>query len=309
MKKPEIEQIQADVVVIGAGPAGLTAGIYAARSGVKTLIMAGKRTSKLALDYPVENFPGFTSIGSRELLGRFRTHAEHFGAEVIEADVLDINLSMNPKFILTKRQMLESRAVIVATGRPSPAKDQIKGEAGLVGMGVSYCATCDGPFYREKKALAVGNTDEAAEDILALHQMGVTVEWVTGDGKEAKVGAKLLQEIKDKQIPLHPAGKVLEIIGESRVEEVVIDSGGMTRRLPVEGVFIFRDLPFSSLYDKSGLEIDHRSCLLTDPHQTTNLQGVFAAGDVTCGGMQIVTAAGEGARAAMSALKYLRTLE
>jgi thioredoxin reductase (NADPH) len=307
MKQPEIKQIQADVVVIGAGPAGLTAGIYGARSGVKTYILAGKRTSKLVLDYPVENYPGFISVGSQELLRRFREHAEHFGAEIIEADALDINLSMNPKYILTKQQMLEARSVIVATGRPSPAKNQIKGEARLVGMGVSYCATCDGPFYRGKKALAVGNTDEAAEDILALHQMGVAVEWVTGDGNEAKVAENLRQEIKEKQIPLHPNGKVLEIVGENRVEEVVVDSGDTTRRLPVEGVFVFRDLPFSSLYDKAGLEIDHRSCLLTDPHQKTNLQGVFAAGDVTCGGMQIVTAAGEGARAAISALKYLRT--
>lgn len=307
MKQPEIKQIQADVVVIGAGPAGLTAGIYAARSGVKTCILAGKRSSKLGLDYPVENYPGFVSIGSQELLGRFREHAEHFGVEILEADALDINLSMEPKFILTKQQVLEARTVIVATGRPSPAKHQIKGETRLVGTGVSYCATCDGPFYRGKKALAVGNTDEAAEDVLALHQMGVDVEWVMGDGNAAKASGNLLQDIAEKRIPTHSESKLVEIRGEHRVEEAVVDFGGTIRSLPVEGVFIFRDLPFSSLYDKAGLEIDHRSCLLADPHQKTNLQGVFAAGDVTCGGMQIVTAAGEGARAAMSALKYLRT--
>jgi thioredoxin reductase (NADPH) len=306
MQQPEIRQIAADVLVIGAGPAGATAGLYAARAGQKTVILAGKASSKLELDYVVENYPGFISINSRELLEKFRDHARQFGSEIIEADAMDINLDTDPKFVVTKQHMIEARSVIIATGRPSPSKDRIRGEEDLVGMGVSYCATCDGPLYRGKQVLAVGDSDEAAEDVLALRQMGVDVTWLTGDAKAIAVSPELVQEAESKGVTLQAESLVLAIRGQGRVEEVEIEQKGKRRNLPVEGVFIFRAIPFSSLYAKSGLKIDHRSCVVIDPAQNTNLDGVYAAGDITCGGLQIVTAAGEGARAAMSVLKYLR---
>lgn len=306
MDQPQIKQLTADVLVIGSGPAGLTAGLYTARSGQKTVILAGKSSSKLDLDYDVENYPGFESIKSRDLLGRFRDQAVNHGAEIVEADAMDINLSMDPKFVVTKEHMIEARAVIVATGRPSSAKNRIPGEERLVGMGVSYCATCDGPLYRDRQVLAVGNSDEAAEDVLALRQMGVGVEWVTGDGRPAEVSDALLGEVEALGVSLRPESRAREIRGESRVEEVVVEEAGEDRIIRPDAVFIFREIPFSSLYSKAGLEIDHRSCVITDPTQKTNLEGVYAAGDITCGGMQIVTAAGEGARAAISVLKFLR---
>jgi len=304
--QPQIQQIAADVLVIGSGPAGLTAGLYTARSGQKTVILAGKSSSKLDLDYDVENYPGIVSIRSRDLLDKFRDHAVHFGAEIIEADAMDINLSMDPKFVVTKEHMIEARAVIVATGRPASAKNRIPGEERLIGMGISYCATCDGPLYRGRRVLAVGNSDEAAEDVLALEQMGVDVEWLTGDGRPAEVADALLSDVTAKGVAFHPESRVREIRGETRVEEVVIEEAGQDRVSRPDAVFIFRNILFSSLYSKAGLEIDHRSCVITDPTQKTNLEGVYAAGDITCGGMQIVTAAGEGARAAMSVLKFLR---
>ncbi len=306
MDQPEIIQIAADVLVIGSGPAGLTAALYAARASQNTVILAGKSSSKLDLDYAVENYPGFVSIKSRDLLDKFKEHCLYFGAEIIEADAMDINLAMDPKFVVTKEHMIEARSVIVATGRPAPAKDRIKGEESFIGMGVSYCATCDGPLYRGKQVLAVGNTDEAAEDVLALEQMGADVEWLTGDGKATGVSDAMLDQVKAKGIPFRPGTRVHEIRGEGRVKEVDIEEGGEAQTLRPDAVFIFRNIPFSSLYSKAGLETDHRSCMLADRTQKTNLEGVFAAGDVTCGEMQIVTAAGEGARAAMSALKFLR---
>jgi thioredoxin reductase (NADPH) len=306
MTGPDIQQISADVLVIGGGPAGLTAGLYTARAGQKTVILTGKTSSKLELDYDVENYPGFVSINSRELLEKFRKHALHFGAEIIEGDATDINLSMDPKFVVIKDQIIEARAVIIASGRPAGDKDRISGEEAFLGMGVSYCATCDGPLFRKKRVVAVGNSDEAAEDVLALHQMGVEVEWVTGDGRPPQISDDLAALVESRGIPVHPAGPVRSIQGNSRVEKVEFEQSGDLNSLNVEGIFIFRAIPFSSLYGKSGLKIDHRSCVLTDITQKTNLEGVYAAGDVTCGGMQVVTAAGEGARAAMSVLKYLR---
>jgi thioredoxin reductase (NADPH) len=304
--QPEIQQIAADILVIGSGPAGLTAALYTARAGQMTVILAGKSSSKLDLDYAVENYPGFVSIKSRDLLDRFKDHALHFGAKIIEADAMDINLSMDPKYVVTKEHMIEARAVIVATGRPAPAKDRISGEERFIGLGVSYCATCDGPLFRGKQVLAVGNSDEAAEDVLALEQMGAHVEWMTGDGKATEVSEALLDDVKAKGIRFRPDSRVREIRGEGRVQEVDVEEAGEIRTIRPDAVFIFRNIPFSSLYSKAGLEIDHRSCVLTDTTQKTNLDGVYAAGDITCGGMQIVTAAGEGARAAMSALKFLR---
>jgi len=309
VKQSKLIEKRVDVAVIGAGPAGLTAAIYAARAGVKTLVLEGKSASKLDLDYKVENFPGFISINSRDLLTKFREHAQHFGAEISENDVIDVNLSLDPKYLLTKRMMLQAGAVVLATGRPAGGKHQLPGEAPLIGKGVSYCATCDGPFFRGKKALAVGNTDEAAQDVLTLDQMGVKVEWVTGDGREPQVAEELQQQIREKAIPVHSRGVIKRIVGEERLEAVILDLDEGEQRLPVEGVFMFRDVSFSALYQKAGLEIDARRCVLINPAQSTNLAGVYAAGDISCGGKQIVTAAGEGARAAMEALKYLRSLE
>ena len=308
MTPQAVQQKRVDVLVIGAGPAGLAAALYTARSGKKTLVLAGQSSSKLELGYLVENYPGFISINSQDLLKKFRAHAVHFGAEVLEADAVDINLSMDPKFVVTKEHMIEARSIIVATGRPAADRNRIPGEEALVGMGVSYCATCDGPLYRGKKVLAIGNTDESAEDVLALLQMGVEVEWCTGDGKPAQASQALIQEAKAAGVLFREKSQVKEIRGEGRVQEARIEQNGRTFSQAVDGVFIFRDIPFSLLYTKAALDIDHRNCVVTDPHQKTNLDGVFAAGDITCGGLQIVTGAGEGARAAVSALKYLRQI-
>jgi thioredoxin reductase (NADPH) len=306
MTKQAVKQKSVDVLVIGAGPAGLTAALYTARSGKKTLVLAGKSSSKLELDYLVENYPGFLSINSQDLLKKFQEHAVHFGAEILEADAMDINLSMDPKFVVTKEHMIEAQSVIIATGRPTAAKNRIPGEESLVGMGVSYCANCDGPLYRGKKVLAIGNTEESAEDVLALLQMGVEVEWCTGDGKSALASQTLVQEAVAAGVLLRENSQVKEIKGEGRVQEARIEQDGQEFTIEVDGAFIFRDIPFSSLYAKAALDIDHRDCVITDHSQKTKLDGVYAAGDITCGGLQIVTGAGQGARAAMSVLKYLR---
>lgn len=306
MEQKEIQQIQTDVLIIGSGPAGLSAGLYCARAGAKTLILQGKSTSRLSLDYLVENYPGFVSIRSGELLDKFRAHAQHFGAELLNADAVDVNLSLDPKFVATREHLIEARAVILATGRMSGRKQVIPGEEKYVGTGVSYCATCDGPFFRGRKILAVGNDDEAAEDVMALKQMGVEVRWLTGEGKSLQVSKEIAAELKQSNISAETGPVLSSIQGEGRVEKVVITENGKEQELPVAGVFIFRGMPLSSLLSRSGLNFDHKQCLLTDGDQQTNLEGVFAAGDITCGTMQIVTAAGEGARAAMAVLKYLR---
>lgn len=308
MEKNEskIKSRAADILIIGSGPAGLTAGLYTARAGKKTMILEGRAASRLSIGYKLENYPGFISIDSRELLEKFSEHAQHFGAEITSSDVIDFSLTSDPKYVTTRDMFIEAKAVILATGKPLSEAKMILGEARLLGAGVSYCATCDGPLYRDRKVIGIGNSDEAVEDILALHQLGSEVQWITGDSKELNATENLLNEVKAKNIPVYPKTVVKEIVGEQRVEKAIIQKEGKEEELEVTGVFIFRDIPTVPLFSKAGIKLVHGQCVAVDRFQRTNLEGVFAAGDVTCGGMQIVSAAGEGSVAAMQAMKYIR---
>ncbi len=308
MEKSEtkIKSKSTDILVIGAGPAGMTAGLYAARAGKKTTILEGRAASRLAIGYTIENYPGFISIDSQELLEKFRKHAQHFGAEFISSDVINFNLTSEPKYVTTRDLFIEAKAVILATGKPLSRAKIIPGEERLLGAGVSYCATCDGPLYRSHKVVAIGNSDEAAEDVLALQQIGCEVQWIPGDLKDINVSEGLLEEITEKNIPIYRKTIVKEIVGKQRVERVVIQSEEREEELEITGVFIFREIPTVPLFSKAGIKLDHGQCVAVDRYQKTNLAGVFAAGDVTCGGMQIVSAAGEGCVAALQAIKYIR---
>ncbi len=303
---PSIKNISADIIIIGGGPAGLAAGLYASRAGKKTIVLEGRAASRLSIGYKIENYPGFISIDSQELLGKFRGHAEHFGAQIITGDAVDYNLTTDPKYVTTRDTLIEAKAVILATGRSLPRSKIIPGEERLLGMGVSYCATCDGPLYRGSEVAAMGNSDEAAEDILHLEQMGCKVYWVSGDKEGWKVKTSLLEKIKAKKISFHQKTEIKEIVGEQRVEKIIIEKENQQEELAIAGLFIFRDIPSAPLFSKAGIEIDHKQCVKVDRFQRTNLEGVFAAGDVTCGGLQVVTAAGEGCVAAIQAVNYLR---
>lgn len=308
----EIDQIKSErteILIIGGGAAGLTAALYAARAGRNTIVLEGRRSSRLNLGYTVENYPGFIAIESTELLGKFKEHALHAGAEIVSAEAIVFSLASDPKYVTTRDKLFEAQAVIIASGKPIAKGRMIPGEEQLIGMGVSYCSTCDGPLFKGRPVAAVGNSDEAAEDVLALKQMGCDIHWILGDGKEASADPALLDEIMDQNIPLYDKSRVKSIRGKGRVESVVFEREGIEQELSVMGIFIFRESPSAVQFSKSGVELDHKQCIAVDRYQRTNLEGVFAAGDVTCGGMQIVSAAGEGCVAAMQAVKYLRHRE
>ncbi len=300
-----IKNIKADILIVGAGPAGLTAGIYAARAGKKTLILEGRSSSRLSIGYEIENYPGFPSINSLELLEKFRSHAVHFGAEVLSGDATAFGLDSSPKYVTTKDAFIEAGAVILATGKPYARERMIPGEERLTGLGVSYCATCDGPLYRGADVAALGYSEEAKEDVLALNQIGCRVHWIMGK-KAPSHSQEDLNEMRRRGIHPHPQAEIAEIVGEKRVEKVILKTADSREELPAAGVFIFRDIPTAPLFSKAGLSLDHRQCVAVDRAQRTNLAGVFAAGDVTCGGLQIASAVGEGCVAAMHALAFLR---
>ncbi|HPW18200.1 MAG TPA: FAD-dependent oxidoreductase [Candidatus Aminicenantes bacterium] len=300
-----IRTLKTDVLIVGAGPAGLTAGLYVARAGKKAVVLEGRSPSRLGIPYTIENYPGVPSVSSLDLLGAFRKQALSFGAEVVAGDAIAFMLDGAPKYVTTKDAMIEAGAVILATGKPVPKARMIPGEDRLVGQGVSYCATCDGPLFRGRTVAAVGSGPEALEDVHALLEMGCRVVWVPGKAGEAADGPEA-RALEGKGADIRRGAKVKEIRGDNVVESVVVEGPSGLETVPVPAVFVFREVPAGPLFEKAGLAIDHKQCLAVDRFQRTNLAGVFAAGDITCGGLQVVAAAGEGCVAALQALAYLR---
>ena len=302
-----MENQSTDILIVGGGPAGLAAAIYAARSGKSTLVLEGERAaSRLALGYELENYPGFASINSLELLGRFREQARSFGARFVQGDMIALSLDGPAKFISTSDLFIEARTVILATGKPFAKERQIPGEERLLGYGVSYCAVCDGPLYKGRDVAAYGHSAEAVEDIWILHQMGVRVHWVPGKIKDPAALEEAFTKAEKLGVPVYGGAEIGEIGGDKNVERIILKTSSGDRPLEVEAVFVFREVPTGPLFAKSGLALDHKQCLAVDRFQRTNIDGVFAAGDLTCGGLQVVSAAGEGCVAALQALAYLR---
>jgi len=300
-----IKSVKTDVLIAGAGPAGLTAGLYVARAGKKALILEGRGTSRMSIPYTIENYPGFPSIGSVELLDTFRRQAVGFGAEILPGEAIALALDGSPKYVTTKKEIIECGAVILATGRPVPRARLIAGEGELVGQGVSYCATCDGPLFKGRTVAAVGDSEEALEEVHALQALGCTVLWVPG-GKGQAPDSPAARALEGRGVTILREAKVKEIRGGDRVETLVVESPAGSETLAVAAVFIFREIPSGPLFERAGVVLDHKQCVTVDRFQGTNIPGVFAAGDITCGGLQVVTAAGEGCVAGMQALVYLR---
>lgn len=293
-----------EILIIGGGPAGYSAGMYAARAGRKTIILEGRGRSRLAVGYVLENYPGFISIDSAELLRSFRAQAGHFGAEILAEEAIDFNLAGPTKYVVTREHLFEAKAVILATGKPVPRERLIPGEERFIGQGVSYCATCDGPLYRGLTVAVAGDSEEAAEEVLALHGMGCRVHWIPG--RDRKGNPPKAREIEEKGIPIQRTARIAEVQGGKGVERLVLEKDGQPEEMAVSALFVFRESLTSPLFEKAGLALDHRQCLGVDRRQRTNIDGVFAAGDITCGAMQVVTAAGEGAVAAIQAIAYVR---
>jgi thioredoxin reductase (NADPH) len=295
-----------EILIVGGGPAGYTAGIYASRAGRKAAILEGRGRSRLSVGYVLENYPGFISIDSAQLLQKFRSQAEHFGAEFFPEEAIDFNLSGPAKYVVSREHLYEAKAVVLATGKSVPRERLIRGEEKFLGQGVSYCATCDGPLYKGLTVAALGASEEAAEEVLALQGMGCQVNWIPGESLDKKAAPARAKEVEDRGVPIHRTARIIEVQGGQGVEKVILEKEGREEELAVSALFIFRESLTSPLLQKAGLSLDHRQCLAVDRLQRTNIEGVYAAGDITCGGMQVVTAAAEGAVAAMQAVNYVR---
>jgi thioredoxin reductase (NADPH) len=304
-----------DVVILGAGPAGLTAAIYAARANHAPVVITGPLFGgQLALTTEVENFPGFPDgVLGPELMELMKRQAERFGAEIRIGDVTDVELTQSPLRMTFNGELIETKSLIIATGASARLLD-VPGESEFFGRGVSTCATCDGFFYRDKTVAVVGGGDSAVEEGTFLTRYASKVFLV--HRRDRLRASQILQDRARKN-------DKIDFIWDTVVEEIIgdADKGVTTARLrnvktgaeeerQVEGVFLaIGHVPNTKIFEGQ-LKLDEQGYIVTDSRMHTNIQGVFACGD--CQDhiyRQAITAAGTGCVAAMEAEKFLAEVE
>jgi len=299
-----------DVIIIGSGPAGLTAAIYTGRARLETLVIGGATWGgQLMLTSEVENFPGFPDgILGPELMSKMRKQAERFGAKILFEDVTSVDFSSRPFKISVGDKNFEAKAVIIATGASAKWLG-LPSEARLRGRGVSSCATCDAPFFRDKKAVVVGGGDTAMDEALALAKYAREVTAV--HRRDQLRASRILQErvFANKKINFVWNSVVEDILGENRVEGVKLKNvqTGEVTTFPTDAVFVaIGHKPNTDVF-KEQVDLDEKGYIIVHDETRTSVEGVFAAGDIQdYRYKQAITSAGSGCRAALDAEKYLQ---
>ncbi|WP_416346969.1 thioredoxin-disulfide reductase [Clostridium fessum] len=299
-----------DIIIIGSGPAGLSAAIYAQRACLDTIVIEknGISGGQVLNTWEVDNYPGFPGVTGFELSRQFREHANKLGARVVQDEVVQVELSGNVKKVVCEEETYEARCVILASGAHHRTLE-VPGEEELRGAGVSYCATCDGAFFRGRTVAVVGGGDAALEDAIFLARMCEKVYIV--HRRDKLRGAKRLQERVQalENIEFVWNSETVAIEGNAQVEALRLrqTKTGEERRLDVDGVFIAVGIaPESELY-AGQLELDEQGYIRADESGQTSVPGVFAAGDVRTKALrQILTAASDGANCVASAERYLQ---
>lgn len=296
-----------DLIIIGAGPAGMTAAVYARRRELKVLIIAKSTGGQMALAHEVENWPGTQSISGFELANSMKTQAEKWGAEFVSAEVLQIEKTATEFIVKTDSNQYISGAVILAFGL-TPKDLGVPGEKELIGKGVSYCATCDGPFFRNKKVAVIGDGNSALEAVEYLAKLASQIYLVIRV-KEFNGESVLVKTIKNlANVEIVCCYATSEIIGKAKVEGLKLTQleSNEVRELEVDGVFVEIGQAPKTGWLKELIDLNERGEIISDKLTQTSVEGIFAAGDCTdVGYKQIIIAAGEGAKAALSAYKYI----
>jgi thioredoxin reductase (NADPH) len=298
-----------DVVIIGSGPAGYTAGIYTSRAKLRTRIITGSLPGgQLMTTSEVENYPGFPNgIFGPELMMNMRQQAERFGSLIADDEVVRVDFSRRPFEIASHSETYGARSVIICTGA-SPRKLGIRAEEHFAGRGISYCATCDGPFFRGEDIVVVGGGDTALEDATFLTKFGRSVRIV--HRRESLRASKILQEkaFENPKIEFLWNRVVSDIEGDKKVNAVVVKNvdDNCKQKLSAGGLFVAIGHEPNTAIFKGQLEMDDKGYILLKNHTNTSVDGVFAAGDVhDFRYRQAITAGGFGCMAALDVEKYL----
>jgi len=299
-----------DVIIVGSGPAGLTAAIYTTRAALKTLVIAGEKWGgQLMLTSLVENFPGFPEgIMGPELMENMRMQAEHHGAVIKNNNFTEGDFTKRPFTLKTGVEEYTASAVILASGADARWLG-VPGEVEKIGKGVSSCATCDAMFFRDRNIFVVGGGDSAMEEALVLAKVAKSVTLI--HRRDAfRASEIMLQRAKDNpKINFLLNSEVVEVKGGMKVESAVVKNNqtGTTEEMPVDGIFVaIGHIPNTKFYQ--GIDLDEQGYIKVQDHYHTNIPGVFTAGDVHDRAYrQGITAAGFGAAAALEAERWLTT--
>ncbi|MFQ5442051.1 MAG: thioredoxin-disulfide reductase [Thermodesulfobacteriota bacterium] len=299
-----------DLVIIGGGPAGLTAGIYAVRLGLNTVLLEKQMVGgQIAVSDIIENYPGFPSISGAGLMEKFEEHAKGLGLDIQLKDVETVRVDGRLRTVKTTDGDIKTKAVIVATGaRPRPLG--VPGEKEFIGKGVSYCATCDGPFFKGSSVLVVGGGDTALKEAVYLSK--IAAKLYLAHRRDQFRGEKIQQEKVEaaENIVLLKSHILKEIKGDSVVRKVLVEDlkTSELKELDVEGVFMFVGINPTTEFVE--VDKDGSGFIKTNQKMETNVEGIFAAGDCrTTPLLQVATAVGDGAIAAYSAASYIEGLE
>ncbi len=301
-----------DIIIIGSGPAGLAAAIYGERARLSLLVVEKQPLSggQIINTTDVDNYPGLQGVGGFELASKLRSHADAMGAEIITAEVKDVELLGDVKRVVTEDAVYEGKTVIIATGA-THRKLGVPGEEELLGAGVSYCATCDGAFFRGKEVAVIGGGDVALEDALFLSRISSKVYLI--HRRDEFRGAKSLQEkvFAAENIEIIWNTVAEEVVGEGKVEALALQNRatGETYSLSVQGVFVAVGIQPNTELFRGMTELDKSGYIRAGEEGNTSVPGVFAAGDVRTKQLrQVITAAADGANAVTSVEHYLNSL-
>jgi thioredoxin reductase (NADPH) len=308
-KMPEKKKTKFDVVIIGAGPSGYTAGIYCSRAGYDTLILSGILPGgQLVNTTEVENYPGFEKgVMGPDLMIEMRKQTQRMGTTIVDDEVVNVDFRSSPFKILTGSEEYEGRAVIIATGA-NPRKLGLEGEQTFAGKGVSYCATCDGPFFRNQELIVAGGGDSAIEEATFLTKFATKIHIV--HRRSELRASKVMQEraFNNEKIKFHWDSKVVDIKGDQKVQQAIIKNVKTDEEtnLDVGGLFVAIGHEPNTRIFKNQIDLDDEGYIILKNKTQTNIEGIFAAGDVHDRRYrQAVTAAGFGCMAAIDVDKYL----
>ena len=296
-----------DIIIIGAGPAGLTAGLYAGRQNSKALVIDKGLAGGLGSEVPMmENYPGFDLISGMELISKMKPQCEKF-SEIRENQIIEVFEKRDDGiYIKTKSSIGDdfneylTKSVILATGA-SHKHLNVPGENEFLGRGVAYCATCDGMFFVNRNVLMVGGGNSAAQEALYLKNIGCNVK-IVHRRDSLRCEHRLEELLQEKGVEILWNSTIKEIWGEMAVNSVTLVRDGVEEEYETDAVFVaIGDEPSNGLAKQLGVELDENGYIITDKSQSTNVSGVYAAGDITGGVKQWIVACGEGAVAAISA--------
>jgi len=298
-----------DVFIVGAGGAGYTAAIYSARFNLKTIIVGEELGGQMNIDYEVENYPGFRKIVAKDLMVHFKSHAEDLGVEIVMDKVENIEKIEEGLFkITTMFSIYYAHSVILGLGTKR-RKLNVKGEDHFVAKGVSYCATCDGAFYKDKTVAVIGGGDSAFASALILLQHAKKV-YIIHRRDEFRAKPGLVDELRNNpNVEFVMKANVTEVFGDTKVTKITTDNPEKPE-IELDGIFIdVGVIPAISLAKEAGVEVDEGNYIIVNPKQETNISGIYAAGDITTESnkiKQLIVACAEGAIAGESAFQYIR---